>query len=100
MLIGVVAAHRPGGRGGPAAGTLQEPSGLAAWVSAASFVPGVAGCSGVPAGKPSGPTTECRSLAPWSATASGQIGVFAAISHWWLRNDPPKADWKKLSAIA
>jgi len=32
--------------------------------------------------------------------APGQTGLLAAISHWWLRNKPPKAAWKKLSAIA
>jgi hypothetical protein len=26
-------------------------------------------------------------------------GVWAATSHWWLRNDPPNALWKKLSAM-
>jgi hypothetical protein len=30
----------------------------------------------------------------------GNVGVCAAISHWWFRNEPPKAPWKKLSAIA
>jgi hypothetical protein len=29
----------------------------------------------------------------------GYVGVAAAISHWWLRNEPPNADWKKLSAM-
>ncbi len=48
----------------------QLPSGLAAWVSALSFSP-VVGCSGVLAGKPSAPTTECRSSALPSASASG-----------------------------
>jgi hypothetical protein len=36
----------------------------------------------------------------WSAGAPGHVGVAAAISHWWFRNEPPKADWKKSSAIA
>jgi hypothetical protein len=35
-----------------------------------------------------------------SCAAPGTTGVRAEISHWWLRNDPPNADWKKLSAIA
>ena len=32
--------------------------------------------------------------------APGQNGVRAAISHWWFRNEPPKADWKNASEIA
>ena len=51
-------------------------------------------------GIPLASTTECRSLAPPSLTAPGQIGVAAATSHWWLRNEPPNAAWKKSSAIA
>jgi hypothetical protein len=27
------------------------------------------------------------------------LGVRAAISHWWFRNEPPNAPWKKWSAI-
>ena len=30
----------------------------------------------------------------------GSTGLAAAINHWWLRNDPPNAAWKKSSAIA
>jgi hypothetical protein len=30
----------------------------------------------------------------------GHVGVAAAISHWWLRNEPPNAPWKKSSATA
>ena len=30
----------------------------------------------------------------------GYVGVAAAISHWWFRNEPPNAAWKKSSAIA
>ena len=30
----------------------------------------------------------------------GSTGEAAAISHWWFRNEPPNAAWKKLSAIA
>jgi hypothetical protein len=51
-------------------------------------------------GIPFSSTTECRSSAPPSLTAPGHTGLRAAISHWWLRNEPPKAAWKKLSAIA
>ena len=58
-----------GGVGWPGR-TRQLPSGLAAWVSAASLSP-VVGCSGVLAGKPSAPTTECRSALLPSATAFG-----------------------------
>jgi hypothetical protein len=36
----------------------------------------------------------------WLAGAASHVGVAAAISHWWLRNDPPNAAWKKSSAIA
>ena len=36
----------------------------------------------------------------FAAGAPGQTGDAAAISHWWFRNEPPKADWKKSSAIA
>ena len=32
--------------------------------------------------------------------APGKVGVAAAMSHWWFRNEPPKAAWKKSSAIA
>ena len=34
-------------------------------------------------------------FAPWLVSR----GVLAAISHWWLRNDPPNAAWKKRSAM-
>ena len=51
-------------------------------------------------GIPFASTTECRSVALPSLTALGQVGVAAATSHWWLRNEPPKAPWKKSSAIA
>ena len=34
------------------------------------------------------------------AQSTGTTGVLAEISHWWFRNEPPKAAWKKLSAIA
>jgi hypothetical protein len=40
-------------------------------------------------------SSEC-----WSGVAPGKVGVAAATSHWWLRNDPPKAAWKKASAMA
>src|ERR1700739_1520624 len=30
--------------------------------------------------------------------AFGHTGAAAATRNWWLRNDPPKAAWKKLSA--
>jgi hypothetical protein len=45
-------------------------------------------------------TTECRSSAELSLGAPGKVGVAAATSHWWLRNEPPNAAWKKSSAIA
>jgi hypothetical protein len=32
------------------------------------------------------------------AGAFGYTGAAAATRNWWLRNDPPKAAWKKLSA--
>ena len=42
-----------------------------------------------------------ESMIEWlAAGAPGHVGVAAAISHWWLRNDPPNAPWKKSSAIA
>jgi hypothetical protein len=40
-------------------------------------------------------SSEC-----WSAVAPGNVGLAAAISHWWFRNEPPNAAWKKRSAIA
>jgi hypothetical protein len=49
---------------------------------------------------PLGSTTACRSSALPSLTAPGKVGVAPATSHWWLRNEPPNAPWKKLSAIA
>ena len=45
-------------------------------------------------GNPLASTSECR-----SAVAPGNVGVAAAISHWWLRNEPPNAAWKKWSAM-
>jgi hypothetical protein len=45
-------------------------------------------------------TTECRSSAEPSLRAFGHTGDAAATSHWWLRNEPPNAAWKKRSAIA
>ncbi len=39
-------------------------------------------------------TIEC-----WPAGIPGHAGEAAAISHWWLRNEPPNAPWKK-SAVA
>jgi hypothetical protein len=51
-------------------------------------------------GIPLASTTECRSSAPPVLSAFGQTGVAAAISHWWLRNEPPNAAWKNASAIA
>jgi hypothetical protein len=51
-------------------------------------------------GIPFASTTECRSSFPPVLSAFGHVGVAAATSHWWLRNDPPKAAWKKASAIA
>jgi hypothetical protein len=33
-------------------------------------------------------------------TAPVNFGVAAATSHWWLRNEPPNAAWKKRSEIA
>ena len=46
-----------------------------------------------------------RSSTEWVAFAGQplavlQTGEAAAISHWWFRNEPPKAAWKKLSRIA
>src|SRR5439155_26971822 len=73
----------PGGGVGAPAGTAQEPSGFAAWVSAPSRSP-LVGCSGVLPGLASAPTSECRSFGP-PTTAFGQVGVAAAASHWWLR---------------
>jgi radical SAM superfamily enzyme YgiQ (UPF0313 family) len=32
--------------------------------------------------------------------AASKNGVRAAISHWWLRKEPPNADWKKASEMA
>ena len=40
-----------------------------------------------------------RSLPAGTAPAGSSYGVRAAISHWWLRNEPPNAAWKKLSAM-
>ena len=39
-------------------------------------------------------TAGAGTPAPWLVSN----GVRAAISHWWLRNDPPNAAWKNLSA--
>jgi hypothetical protein len=51
-------------------------------------------------GCPSGPTIECRSSAlPSRGVLPSNLGVCAEISHWWFRYEPPKADWKKRSAI-
>ena len=51
-------------------------------------------------GNPFVSTSECRSLDEPSLSAPVKTGVAAAISHWWLRNDPPNAPWKKRSEIA
>jgi len=32
-------------------------------------------------------------------SCSVSTGARAAISHWWLRNEPPNAPWKNLSAM-
>ena len=50
-------------------------------------------------GKPLRSSTECVALAgqPFAAL---QTGDAAAISHWWFRNEPPNAAWKKSSRIA
>src|SRR5207237_10140095 len=61
----------------------------------------------VPTTKPSGVTfASLISGDPFSSSfattlsgASGQTGVHAQASHMALRNDPPNAAWKKLSAI-
>ena len=29
-----------------------------------------------------------------------KTGACAAMSHWWFKNEPPNAPWKKSSAIA
>ena len=41
-------------------------------------------------------------LFPVAGTAAWVVshnGDAAAISHWWLRNEPPNAAWKKWSAM-
>ena len=44
------------------------------------------------------PSAGRRRAPSFSAPAHG--GAAAAISHWWLRYEPPNAPWKKSSAIA
>src|SRR5919201_6915832 len=67
-----------------------------ATVSAASLVGVTVGVyCGSARGIPFVSMSECS-----VSGAPGYVGVAAAISHWWLRNDPPNADWKKSSAIA
>ena len=39
-----------------------------------------------------------RSRPGGTGRVRSSYGVRAAISHWWLRNEPPNAAWKKLSA--
>ena len=41
-------------------------------------------------------TSECSVL----SAGTVKIGVRAAISHWWFRNEPPNAAWNMLSRIA
>ncbi len=40
-------------------------------------------------------SSSCARIA---SGASGKRGVQAQMSHWWFRNEPPKAPMKKLSA--
>ena len=44
-------------------------------------------------------TPLASSCATFLAGAFGHCGVQAQISHMWLRNEPPNAEWKKLSAM-
>src|SRR5207249_4272627 len=41
------------------------------------------------------PVPASPSLATTLAGALGNVGVAAAMSHWWFKNDPPNAPWKK-----
>src|SRR5689334_11082475 len=56
--------------------------------------------------EPSGKTLPSLTMTPFASTwatcavgALGHTGVQAQISHWWFRNEPPKAAWKLLSAM-
>ena len=87
----VLIAQSPHTWGRPA-GRTQDPSACGATVSTPSTVP-AAGWSGYERGWPSAPSTECI-----AGVGADMTGVRAAMSHWWFRNDPPNAAWKKLSA--
>src|SRR4030095_12196839 len=97
MVLTAQSPHStPGGVGGTPAGGSQE----AVRAKSLTAVPSGETYSGEVFGIPVPSTTECRSSAEPSLTALGNTGLAAAISHWWLRNQAPKAAWKELYAAA
>jgi len=40
-----------------------------------------------------------ESRTEWTAPVPVNVGAAAAIRNWWFRKEPPKAAWKKWSAM-